>query len=79
MVTVHPLAWSVAFAVNPAADGVADVPVIVTVLLEYAAVPFVPSNAANRIKILSTLDWSNELDVVTKFEFTDFNVSAIVS
>lgn len=78
MVTVHPLACSVAFAVNPVAEGVADVPVIVTVLFEYVAVPLVPSSAASLTSMLSTLAWFNELDVVTKFELTDFNVSANV-
>ena len=52
---MHPRATNTALAANPVADGVADVPVIVTVLLEYAVVPFVPSNAANLTNILSTL------------------------
>ena len=51
---MHPRATKVAFAAKPVALGVALVPVIVTVLLLYAVVKPVPSNAASRINKSST-------------------------
>lgn len=48
----------------PVEDGVPLVPVIITVLLENAVVPFVPSNAASLTKILSTFDEVNAALVI---------------
>ncbi len=64
---MQPRATSVAFAAKPVADGADDVPVIVTVLFENAVVPFVPSNAANRISKLSTDVWLRAHEVNTTF------------
>lgn len=66
-VTVQPLATSVAFAANPVADGVAEVPVIVTVLLLNDVVPLVPSSAASLTRILSTDAWLRAQDVKDTF------------
>lgn len=77
-VTVQPLATSVAFADSPVADGVALVPVIVTVLLLYAVVPPVPSNAANRINMLSTLATNKAQLLKITLPSTLFNVLPIV-
>lgn len=54
MVTVQPRATRVAFAASPVADGVEEVPVIVTVLVLNKVVPLVPSKAARRTRMLST-------------------------
>ena len=73
---MHPLPTRIAFAASPAALGVAAPPVIVTVLVEYATVPFVPSKAASLMRILSTDAWLRELDVVTKLELKSLSVFA---
>ncbi len=51
---MQPLATKVDLAESPVADGVALVPVIVTVFDEYAVVSPVPSRAAKRTNTLST-------------------------
>ena len=54
---MQPRATRVAFAAKPVALGVALVPVSVTVLLLYAVVKPVPSNAANLTNMPSTDAW----------------------
>ena len=72
--TVQPRATSVAFADNPVADGVAEVPVIVTVFELYAVVNPVPSNAASLTSSPSTDATSKALLVMITLPSTRRNV-----
>lgn len=76
--TVHPRACNVAFAASPVALGVDDVPPDkFTVLLLYAVVPPVPSNAANDTSMPSTLAWSSFIPVIVKLPPMDLSVAPI--
>ena len=63
--TVQPRATKVALAANPVADGVDEVPVIVTTRLLKAVVPSVPLRAASLTKMLSTDAWLRAAEVMT--------------
>ena len=72
--TVHPRETKVALAAKPVALGVALVPVIVTVLLLYAVVKPVPSNAASLTNKPSTEVWSRAQLVIITLPLTRCNV-----
>lgn len=75
VVTVQLLPINVVLATNPVALGVDDVPPLrFIVLLLYAVVPFVPSNAAKDINMPSTDAWLRAIPVIIKLPPNLFKV-----
>lgn len=75
VVTVQLLPINVVLATNPVALGVDDVPPLrFIVLLLYAVVPFVPSNAAKDTNMPSTDAWLRAIPVIIKLPPNLFNV-----